>query len=92
MKLENKLREFNFIIVLENINNEMKQFNNILNQYFNCKYNIKIIKLNINKKIKKNISISLKKHIIGYLKDDYIIYNKIKQINISKNINCYELG
>ena len=90
--VENKLREFNFIIVLENINNEMKQFNNILNQYFNCKYNIKIIKLNINKKIKKNISISLKKHIIGYLKDDYIIYNKIKQINISKNINCYELG
>ena len=86
--LDNKLNEYNFIMILENIDSEIKLLNTMLNHHFNVKYDLPMIKLNTSQP--HVIEPKLRNHIKQYLKDDYIIYNKIKQRNdrlIYSNLN-----
>ena len=85
-KIDKRLSEFNFIIVLKNIDNEIKYFNNLLNKHFKINHKLLLLKNNVNKN-KKTVKKSIINKIKIICKDDYIIYNKIKNMNCKKLIN-----
>ena len=84
-KIKTIITQFTYILILENIEEDIKILNKLLNKYYNVNYNIQLnfINVNENKKI-KNIEL-LKEKIKKYCEYDYTLYNIVKIYNKSNH-------
>jgi hypothetical protein len=78
-KLNVRLKEFNFIGLVENYNNDIIILNNLINTYFNMTTNLPNVHANDSKIEIKNET-ELKKLILPFCNNDYILYNEVKKI------------
>jgi hypothetical protein len=82
-KLKYIIKKFTYILILENIDEDVKKLNNILNIHYNCNHELNIIKINestINKHNIKDYEL-LKEKIKIYCGPDIRLYNMIKKYN-----------
>ena len=82
-KLKNIIKNFTYILILENIEKDIKYLNNILNNHYKCNYNIELNKLNTSKIEKNNIKDYelLKEKIKPFCGPDFVLYNMVNNYN-----------
>ncbi len=87
-EINKQLKEFTYIAVLENINNDMKNLNYLLNNIYNVNYTLDIFVKNASKKYKINIKDKNKlcSLIKKYCHLDYLVYNRVISLKNSKII------
>jgi hypothetical protein len=82
-KLKYIIKKFTYILILENIDEDVKKLNNILNIHYNCNHELNIIKINEGTTNKHNIKDYelLKEKIKIYCDPDIRLYNMVKKYN-----------
>jgi len=75
---EQRIKEFSFIGVLENIDNDIKDINNLLNSYYNCNYTITLPHINATKDVTIKNHKMLKKRVQEFCGNDLFFYNMVK--------------
>jgi hypothetical protein len=87
-KLKYFIKNFTYILILENINKDIKHLNTILNNYYKCNYILDFDHLNKNEIQTVNIKNYelLKEKIKLFCNPDIRLYNMVKKYNKNKSI------
>ena len=82
-KLKYIIKNFTYILILENIDDDIKKLNKILNTYYMCDYNLEIKQINNSIIPKHNIKDYelLKEKIKPFCGPDFKLYNMVKNYN-----------
>jgi hypothetical protein len=82
-KLKDIIKNLTYVLILENIDQDIKYLNKLLNNHYKCNYIIEINKLNTSKKDKNNIKEYdlLKEKIKPFCRPDFLLYNMVINYN-----------
>ena len=83
-KLKTNIKNFTYILILENIDEDIKHLNKLLNNYYNCNYilNIEHINNNNNNTTIKDSNL-LKEKIKLHCTRDLTLYNIVTNYNLT---------
>lgn len=81
-KLKINIKNFTYILILENIDEDIKHLNKLLNNYYNCNYNIIMPHTNKNEYIVKDSNL-LKEKIKLCCTRDLTLYNMVTNYNLT---------
>jgi hypothetical protein len=76
---EQRIQEFSFIGLLENIDKDIIIINNLLNTYYKCDYTIDVPHKNATKHVTIKNNLALKKRIEEYCSNDIYFYDMVKK-------------
>lgn len=78
--IDERLKEFNYIAILENMDDDLLILNKLLNKYFSKNIKLDNIIKNVNKEVYIKESELLKKKMVLYCQNDTFIYERVKSM------------
>jgi len=76
---EERIKEFTFIGLLENIDKDIIIINDLLNDYYKCDYTIDVPHKNATKNVSIKYHLALKKRVEDFCSNDMFFYNMVKE-------------
>jgi hypothetical protein len=76
---EERIKEFSFIGLLENIDKDIIIINDLLNTYYKCDYTIVVPHKNATKNVSIKYHLALKKRVEEFCGNDMFFYNMVKE-------------